>query len=145
MPAVLFTSLALLLFLQGRRVAAALACVALVLAKETGALLPLIFGAVLLMDSARRKHAALYLAPFAVLAAWLFVLWRATGHIFGDAGFAHYNIGYALHPVRAAACLIRRIYYLFIADFRWIGSIAIVLAWSRALVYSYLAWKITCL
>ena len=43
MPAMLFTVLGLLLFLTDRHVAAAVACTALVLSKETGALLPLIF------------------------------------------------------------------------------------------------------
>lgn len=50
MPAMLFTVLALLLFLQDRHPAAALACTALVLAKETGALLPLVLVLVLLAD-----------------------------------------------------------------------------------------------
>jgi len=131
------------LFLQDRHMPAALACVALVLAKETGALLPLVFGAALLLDSGRRKYAAYYAAPFVVLAAWLFVLRQATGTIFGDPGFAHYNIGYALNPVRAALCLVRRIYFLFIADLRWVGSIAIVLAWRSRRVYASRAWRIT--
>jgi hypothetical protein len=143
MPAMLFTLIALLLFLQDRHLAAALACVALVLAKETGALLPLMFGALLLFDPGRRKFAACYTAPFFVLSAWLFILWRATGSIFGDPGFAHYNIGYALNPVRAALCLVRRVYYLFIADFRWVGTIAIVFAWRFRRLYASRAWRIT--
>jgi len=143
MPAMLFTALTLLLFLEDRHIAAACASVALVLSKETGALLPLILGGALLLDRARAKYAVYYLAPFAVLAVWFFVLWRATGQLFGDAGFTHYNLGYALHPVRAALCLIRRIYYLFIDDFRWAGSIAILLAWKRTSIFSSRAWKIT--
>lgn len=143
MPAMLFTVLALLLFLEDRHVAAALACVALVLAKETGALLPLIFLGVLFLDRPRAKYAPYYLAPFAVLAVWFFILWRTTGQLFGDAGFTHYNLGYALHPVRAAICLIRRIYYLFIDDFRWAGSIAIILAWKRTRIFVTREWKIT--
>ncbi len=143
MPAMLFTVLALLLFLQDRHRAAALACTALVLAKETGALLPLILILMLLADPARTKYAPYYAAPFAVLAMWFFVLWRTTGHIFGDAGFTHYNVGYAMHPVRASLCFVRRTYYLFIADFRWIGTIAIVLAWRKTSIYSNRAWRIT--
>jgi len=143
MPAMLFTVLALLLFLEDRHVAAALACVALVLAKETGALLPLMFAGILLFDRPRAKYAAYYLAPFAVLAVWFFVLWRTTGQLFGDAGFTHYNLGYALHPVRAAICLIRRIYYLFIDNFRWAGSIAIFLAVKRTRIFATREWKIT--
>jgi di/tricarboxylate transporter len=52
------------------------------------------------------------------LAAWLAVLWRSTGHIFGDPGFTHYNVAFALHPVRIVTCLLRRVWYLGIADFR---------------------------
>jgi 4-amino-4-deoxy-L-arabinose transferase-like glycosyltransferase len=143
MPAMLFTVMALLLFLQDRHIAAALACTALVASKETGALLPLIFGAVLFFDKDRRRYTALYIAPFVVLAGWLFVLWRSTGQLFGDAGFAHYNIGYALHPVRAAICLVRRIYYLLFDDFRWVGSIGMVLAWQYRKLYANRAWRIT--
>jgi 4-amino-4-deoxy-L-arabinose transferase-like glycosyltransferase len=142
MPAMLFTVLALLLFLEDRHFAAALASTALVLAKETGALLPLILAGVLLFDRPRARYAAYYLAPFAALAVWFFVLWRSTGQLFGDAGFTHYNLGYALHPVRAALCLIRRIYYLFIDDFRWAGSLAIFLAWKRTRIFLSREWKI---
>ena len=143
MPAMLFTVLALMLFLQDRHPAAALACTALVLSKETGALLPLVFVLVLLADPPRSKFAAYYIAPFAVLAVWFFVLWRVTGHLFGDAGFTHYNLGYALNPARASLCLLRRIYYLFLADFRWAGTVAIALAWKKTRIYSNRAWRIT--
>jgi 4-amino-4-deoxy-L-arabinose transferase-like glycosyltransferase len=143
MPAMLFTVCALLLFLQDRHRAAALVCTALVLAKETGALLPFILAIVLLADPPRSRYAAYYIAPFAVLMTWFFVLWRTTGHLFGDAGFTHYNIVYALNPVRALLCLLRRIYYLFLADFRWVGTVAIVLAWKKTRIYSNRGWRIT--
>ncbi len=143
MPAMLFTVLGLLLFLSDRHAAAAAACTALVLAKETGALLPLIFLVVLYRDPARSRYAAYYLAPFAALAIWFFALWHSTGYLFGDPGFTHYNTTYSLNPVRASVALLRRFYYLFIDDFRWIGSIAIFFAWKRARLYSTRAWKIT--
>jgi 4-amino-4-deoxy-L-arabinose transferase-like glycosyltransferase len=142
MPAMLFTALSLLLFLKHRHAAAAIACTALVLSKETGALLPLIFFAALYRDPARSKYAAYYLAPFAALAIWFFVLWRGTGHVFGDPGFTQYNTIYALHPVRAGVALLRRIYYLFIDEFRWVGALAIFLAWKRSRLFSTRAWKI---
>jgi hypothetical protein len=44
--------------------------------------------------------------------------------------------------VRAALCLIRRIYYLFIDDFRWAGSLAIFLAWKRKRIFLSREWKI---
>ncbi len=143
MPAMLFTVLALLLFFDDRHAAAALACTALVLAKETGALLPLIFAGALLLDRRPFRYAAYYLAPFAALAVWFFVLWRSTGQLFGDAGFTHYNLGYALNPVRATLCLIRRIFYLFIDNFRWAGTIAIYLALKRTRIFAGREWRIT--
>jgi hypothetical protein len=45
--------------------------------------------------------------------------------------------------VRALLSCIRRIYYLFVADFRWAGSLAIFLAWRRSAIYSTRAWRIT--
>src|SRR5215472_17612886 len=145
MPAALFTVLALLLFLKDRHVAAALACTALVLSKETGALLPLILAGALLLDRPRARYAIYYAVPFAALAVWFFVLWRSTGQLFGDAGFTHYNLGYALHPVRATICLIRRAYYLFFDDLRWVGAVAIALAWKRTRIFATRGWRITVL
>jgi hypothetical protein len=142
MPAMLFTLVALLLFMKEQHAAAALTCTALVLVKETGAVVPLVLGLFLLFDPARRRSAPYYLAPFLVLSLWFFILWRSTGHVFGDAGFEHYNIDYALHPVRAGLSLIRRLYYLFIADFRWIGSLAMWLAWSKTRVFATRPWKV---
>ncbi len=141
MPAMLFTLVALILFFKDRHGLAALACTALVLAKETGALLPLLFAGALLFER-RPRPASYYLAPFAALAVWFFYLWRGTGQLFGDAGFTHYNLGYALNPVRASLSLVRRFYYLFLADFRWAGSLAILFAWRRTAVYSGRAWRI---
>lgn len=142
MPAMLFSVLSLLLFLTDRHAAAAVACTALALSKETGALLPLIFIVALCRDPVRSKYAAYYLAPFAALAIWFFALWRATGHIFGDSGFTQYNTIYALNPVRASVSLLRRFFYVFIDDFRWVGSLAIFVAWTRSSIYSTRGWKI---
>ena len=142
MPAMLFTVLGLGLFLTDRHAAASAACTALVLSKETGALLPLIFLIVLYRDPARSKYAAYYLPPFAALAIWFVALWHTTGHLFGDSGFTSYNVGYSLNPVRATVALFRRFFYLFLYDFRWVGSLAILLAWKRARLYSTRAWKI---
>ncbi len=140
MPAMLFTVIALLLFIEERHLWSALACVALVLMKETGALLPLIFFA--LLAYRRNRAAVFYLAPFVVLASWLGVLWRSTGHIFGDPGFTHYNVAFALHPVRIVTCLLRRVWYLGVADFRWIGAIAIWISWKRHACFRSRAWKV---
>jgi 4-amino-4-deoxy-L-arabinose transferase-like glycosyltransferase len=142
MPAMLFSVLALLLFLKDRHALAAGACTALVLAKETGAILPLIFIAVLCSDSERRRYALYYVAPFAALAVWFFALWRTTGYLFGDPGYTHYNIAYALNPVRASVTILRRLYYLFVNDFRWVGTLAMVAAVRRRRLYATRGWRI---
>jgi hypothetical protein len=143
MPAMVFTVLALFLFLKQRQSSAAMACIALVLCKETGALLPLIFAIVLYRDHAHSKFAIYYAAPFAALAVWFFALWHSTGHLLGDPGYTQYNTLYALNPVRATLAFVRRVYFLFFADFRWIGALAILFAWKRSDLYSTPAWKVT--
>src|SRR5204863_3336078 len=50
MPAMLFTSMAMLLFLEEQIFLCSMACVALVLVKETGVVAPLLFGAWLLAE-----------------------------------------------------------------------------------------------
>ncbi len=142
LPAMLFTVLGLVLFLEDRHAAAAAACTALVLAKETGVLLPLILGAVLFVDPARSRYARYYLAPFAALGIWFLFLWRSTGHLFGDPGFTEYNTWYSLNPIRASLSLLRRVYYLFLDNFRWVGTLAILFAWKRERLYATRAWKI---
>jgi 4-amino-4-deoxy-L-arabinose transferase-like glycosyltransferase len=141
MPAMVFTVLALLLFLKDRHWAAAAASTALVLAKDTGAILPLIFIAVLYRDRARRRYALYYAAPFAAIAVWFFALWHATGHLFGDPGYTQYNISYALNPVRASVTIVRRLYYLFVDDFRWVGTLAMVIASRRRRLYTTRGWR----
>lgn len=141
MPAMLFTCLALLLFLQEKTRWSAVVCAALVLVKETGLIVPLLFGAWLLYER-RGREAAWFLVPAAVLGVWLAVLARATGHLFGNTEFTRYNLYYPFHPVRFLFALGRRLYYLFFQDFHWIGAIAIVLAWRRGGVFSTRAWKV---
>jgi 4-amino-4-deoxy-L-arabinose transferase-like glycosyltransferase len=140
MPAMLFACLALLLLVQDKTRLAALACTALVLTKETGLLVPLLFGAWLLYEK-RRRDAVWFLLPAAALCAWLLVLARGTGHLFGNSQFTQYNLYYPFHPVRFTFALGRRLYYLFFQDFHWIGTIAILLAWRRG-VFSTRAWRI---
>ena len=141
MPAMLFSCLALLLFLQDKTRLAALTCAALVLVKETGLIVPLLFGAWLFCEK-RWRDAAWFLLPALALGAWLLVLARVTGHLFGNTEFTRYNLSYPFHPVRVAFALGRRLYYLFFQDFHWIGTIAILLAWRRGGIYSTRAWGI---
>ena len=140
MPAMLFTCVALLLFLQDKIRRAVLACIALVLVKETGLLVPLLFAVWLLVER-RLRDAAWFALPAAALGCWLWVLARGTGHLFGNTEFTRYNLYYPFHPVRFTFALGRRLYYLFFQDFHWIGTIAILLAWRRR-VFATRAWRI---
>ena len=141
MPAMVLTLVALLLFLKSRYGAAAAVSVALVLIKETGIVTPLVFFVVLAW---RRdwKRAAYFVAPAAALGAWLWVLRHGTGYWLGNPGFAQYNVGYSLHPVRLALSFARRFYYLFIAEFRWIGMVVLLVVARRATVFRSAAWRI---
>lgn len=143
MPAMVFCLLALVLFFEERHFAAAMACTAAVLAKETSVLLPLIFVWVLFREGALKRYARYYAIPFASLLVWLVALWGATGTPFGNPGFEHYNVSYAMNPVRAGISLLRRMYYLFVDNFRWVGTVAIFLAWRRFGAYASRAWRIT--
>ncbi len=140
-PAMLFTALALLLFLQERPAWSAAACVALVLVKETGAVVPLIFLSRLLYE--RRPRQALYFAaPLAVLAVWIGILRHATGNWAGNPAFASYNLYYPAHPLRIIVTLLRRIYYLAFANFHWIGIVAILYAWRKSRLFQSRSWRV---
>jgi hypothetical protein len=141
MPAMVFFSLALLMFLEDRIVAAVLACVALVLVKETGLVAPAVFGAWLWWEG-RRRRALLFLLPALPLAIWLIALKWSTGHWFGNAAFTQYNVWYQLHPVRLAMALARRVYYLFVGSGHWIGTIAIGLAVAQGRTVHRRAWRV---
>lgn len=139
MPAALLTLLSLLAFLRKRYVLAVLASLLLVLTKETGALVPALCGAVLLK---RRKPrtALLFALPLAALAAWLVYVARSTGSPFGNPEFSHYNALYPLHPFRAAAGLLRRLYFLCAANFHWAAFGAILVARYRTSAFRSEAW-----
>lgn len=141
MPAMVFTMLALLLFLKERFALTALASTVLVLCKETSIVVPFVFALLLFYDR-RWRQAFYFLAPAIALAIWLGVLYRATGHIFGNAEFTHYNVGFQLHPVRLGLTLLRRIYYIFVDNWHLIGTVAIWLAWKRTAIFRNRNWAI---
>ncbi|MBV9264763.1 MAG: hypothetical protein JO061_01205 [Acidobacteriaceae bacterium] len=141
MPAMVFSVVALLLFVREKYRAAAAACVVLVLMKETGLVTPFVF-CTLLVARRRWKETLLFAAPAIALGLWLLILHRATGYWLGDPGFAHYNVEYQLNPVRMAISFLRRIYYLFVAEFRWIGTVATVYALHRTSVFRNREWVI---
>ena len=141
MPAMVFFSLALLLFLEDRIVAAALASTALVLTKETGLVLPAMLAAWLWFEG-RRREALWFLLPLPPLLIWLMALDRSTGHLFGNAAFTQYNVWYPLHPVRLGLALVRRLYCLFLGSGHWIGTIAVLLALRNTKLFRIRAWRI---
>ena len=141
MPAMVFTCLSLLLFLQGHLRRAALACVMLVMIKETGIVAPAAFGFLLLIDR-RWKEALLFTAPLIPLGIWVIALHHATGHWAGNESFAAYNATYSLHPVRFLLALARRLYYLFVGTGHWVGTAAIVYAWRHTRIFRNRAWQV---
>jgi hypothetical protein len=142
MPAMVLTLLVLLLFVKQEYAWSAVAAVCLVLVKETGIVVPFVAFLVLVW---RREflRAAWFIAPALALAGWLVVLHRATGYWLGDPGFAHYNVVYALHPVRMALSVARRIYYLFFAEFRWIGTLILVITVKKCQALRTPGWVVT--
>ncbi len=141
MPAMLFSTLALWLFLRGRIVYCALACVALVLMKETGAVAPVVLG--FWLGAERRwREAAWFLLPVAILGAWVAYLTHATGHWTGNQGFFEYNVLYPLNLLRILAGALRRVYYLAFANLHWIGIFAVAFAWQTTRIFRSRAWRI---
>lgn len=141
MPAMVLTVVALLLFFKHQYEWAAGACVLLVLVKETGIVAPLVFF-VFFVSQKQWRQAAYFVAPAIALGVWLLFLHSQTGYWLGDPGFAHYNVGYSLHPVRMALSFLRHIYYLFFAEFRWVGTLVILFTVKRATAFRTVAWKI---
>lgn len=146
MPAMAFSILALLLFLQNRFRASALVCALLVLVKETGIVAPALFGCILLVERGRssrqRLQALWFLIPLPVLLLWLFALHHATGHWFGNPAFTAYNLWEPLHPGRFLVALARRFYYLFIGSGHFIGTIALLWAIPRMPLLRDRPWRV---
>lgn len=132
MPAMVFTALALLLFLNNRIVACVAACTALVLVKETGISTPFVLALWLMFREKRIRESLYFLAPAAALGFWLVILHRATGHWLGNEEFAKYNVSDSLQLGHILGSLWRRGYFLLVADGLWIGAIVLIAGW-RAL------------
>lgn len=125
MPAMTLTALALLLFLDGRFMACAVACTALVLAKETAISTPFVLAAWLWLFDRKRREALYFLAPAVALGIWLIALHHATGHWLGNDQFARYNVSESLQLGHFFGTINRRLYFLFISDGLWIGAITL--------------------
>lgn len=143
LPAALFTVWALLWFLDGRYRDAALVSVGLVFMKETGIVVPLVMGAWLWFEG-KRRDAYWFALPLIPLAGWLGVLTVATGNPLGNREFGNYNLTFPLHPLRLTFALLRRVSYLFLENFHWIGWLAILQAWRRGF-FRDRAWRIAAL
>ncbi|MBZ5619917.1 MAG: hypothetical protein LAQ69_14530 [Acidobacteriia bacterium] len=140
-PAMLFTTLALLFFLQDRIWPCAAVCVVLVLVKETGVVVPLSLACWLAYER-RWRDAVSFAVPVMLLSVWILVLARSTGHWAGNADWVRYNLLYPLNPIRLATTLLRRLYYLFVANLHWVGTIAVVYAWRRSRIFQSRAWRV---
>ncbi len=149
MPAMGFTALALLLFLQNRIRASALVCIVLVLIKETGIVVPLVFAAWSFWErrgdqwsNRSRAEALWFFAPLVPLGLWLIALRHFTGSWFGNSVFAHYNISFPLNPVRLIFALLRRLYYLLIGSGHFIGTATLWYAWKRMPLLRDRPWRV---
>ena len=140
-PATLLSTLAFLFFLRKRFRLSVAVCVALVLVKETGILVPLVCAGWLAYER-RWREAALYVAPGLALCAWIVLLAMRTGHLMGNAEFASYNLYQQLHPLRLLATLLRRLYFILFANFHWLGTAAAALAWRATGVFRTRAWRV---
>ena len=146
MPAMCFSTTALLLFLQSRWRASAIVCAVLVLIKETGIVVPALFGFWLLLGRGRswaeRRNAFWFVLPLAVLLFWLAFLRYSTGHWFGNPEFTAYNLREPLQPGRFLVALARRAYYLFLSSGHFIGTIALIWALRRMPLLRDRPWQI---
>lgn len=142
MPAMGLSLLALLLFLQDRFRDSAIACAVLVLVKETGAAVPVLFACWILLERRGVRHALWFLLPFPGLAIWLLALHHVTGQWLGNSEFAAYNLTQQLNPVRFLLALARRFYYLFLSTGHFIGTIALLWAIRRIPLLKDRSWRI---
>ena len=140
LPATLFTCLAFWLFLRERHSLAVLACCALVLAKETGVLLPLVLMGWLVHEK-RLRRASFYFIPVALLGLWLLILYAKTGNVLGNPEFAKYNAGSAFRISHVGYSFFRRVFFLFIDHFHLVGTAALYATW-RGGFFERRRWRI---
>ena len=129
MPAMTLTVLALLLFLDERYAACAVAATALVLVKETAISTPMVFGVWLWFRERRRREALYFLAPAAALVLWLLELHHGTGHWLGNDEFARFNVSQSLGFSHILYAIGRRVYIQFFSDGHFLGAAALIAGW----------------
>lgn len=140
-PAMVFTALALTYFLRNRIRIAVCCCVVLVLVKETGLMVVLVLATSLAWER-RWRDATWFALPCLALFVWIATVTDRTGHWGGNAEYVRYNLFYPLNPFRVALSLIRRAYYLSIADGHWIGTSAIIYGWRKTDCFRRRSWRI---
>ncbi|MBI3696947.1 MAG: glycosyltransferase family 39 protein, partial [Acidobacteria bacterium] len=128
LPAALWALLAVYWFLTDRWWLCGAAATALVLTKETGLLVPLVLAALVRRET---RRVIPLLMPVVALGCWLLCLRSATGHWLGNAEFERYNVTATLDLARAPLVLLRRCYQLGVANFHWVASVVVILAWRR--------------
>jgi 4-amino-4-deoxy-L-arabinose transferase-like glycosyltransferase len=141
MPAMCFSILSLLLFLQGRIQACAIACIVLVEVKETGLVVPALFAGWLVYER-RLRDALWFLLPVPPLLIWLTELHRATGYWVGNPAFGTYNLRYPLSTWHLALALFRRLYYLLVGSGHIIGTAVLVWGWRRMPLLRSRPWRV---
>jgi hypothetical protein len=129
MPAMTFTILALLLFLEQRYTWCAAACTLLVLTKETSVTTPIVFAALLWFRERRRAQALYFAAPAIALGMWLVFLHHSTGHWLGNDEFARYNLAGTFDLTHLALTILERLRFLFWSDGHFLAAIAFVFGW----------------
>jgi hypothetical protein len=113
-----FTLWGIRLYIEDRIWPGQLAFCFAVLSKETAVITPLAFVLWELLQIRARgpsqmRSAAIALVPVVPLLCWLVYHYYATGRIFGNADFYHYNVTQALSPLRFLLALTQRIWHLF--------------------------------
>ena len=129
MPAMTFTVLALLLFLDQRYGWCAAACTILVLTKETSITTPVVFAAWLWFREKQRRQALYLVLPAIALGMWLVFLHNGTGHWLGNEEFARYNLAGTVDPIHLALTVTERLRFLFWSDGHFVATIALVVGW----------------
>jgi hypothetical protein len=130
LPAMALTALALLLFLDARYATCAAVTTVLVLTKETALTTPLFFAGWLWFVDRNRRDALYFVAPVVSLGGWLAVLHQATGNWLGNPEFARFNVSDALSPLHILGTIGRRVWFLFIGDGHFLGTLALAFGWS---------------
>lgn len=129
MPAMTFTVLALLLFLDQRYAWCAAACTILVLTKETSITTPIVFGAWLWFREKQMRRALYFVLPAIALGMWLVFLHNGTGHWLGNEEFGRYNLAGTLDPIHLALTVAERLRFLFWSDGHFVATVALVAGW----------------